>query len=147
LHAGSLVVILLFFRTNIANILRALLKRDFASETGKLALYIAIGTVPVALAGYILHDTVELLFNNALAVGIALLFTGLLLFFSGRREEGHRDLGFVSSVLTGMAQARCSGSGHFTERCHHKHRPAVQSGKGEGIQNGSFLVPFRFLLG
>ncbi len=50
LHVGSLVVILLFLRREIMSILSAVWRRDFASEPGKLAIYIAVGTVPVALA-------------------------------------------------------------------------------------------------
>jgi len=104
LHVGSLVVILLFLRKDIWGILVAVLRREFTSESGKLAIYVAIATVPVALAGYFLHDRVESLFQSVLAVGIALLFTGLLLFLT-RCREGSRELGFVSSLLVGIAQA------------------------------------------
>ena len=104
LHVGSLAVILLFLRRDIWGILAAVMRRDFAGESGKLAIYIAVGTVPVALAGYFWHDTVESLFQNVLAVGVALLFTGLLLFLT-RCREGSRELGYVSSLLVGIAQA------------------------------------------
>jgi len=104
LHLGSLAVILLFLRTDIWGVLVAVWRRDFAGESGKLAMYVAVGTVPVALAGYFLHDTVESLFQSVLGVGVALLFTGLLLFLT-RCREGSRDLGFVSSLLVGIAQA------------------------------------------
>lgn len=104
LHVGSLMIILLFLRTEIANILTAVWRRDFTSVSGKLAIYVAIGTVPVALAGYFLHDAVESLFGSALAVGVALLFTGLLLFCT-RFREGSRELGPVTSLLIGIAQA------------------------------------------
>ena len=104
LHAGSLIVILLFLRTEIASILRAAWRRDFTSESGKLAIYVIVGTVPVALVGYFLHDVFEDLFGSALAVGVALLFTGLLLFCT-RFREGSRELGYGTSLLIGIAQA------------------------------------------
>ena len=104
LHAGSLVVIILFLRTEILSILRAIWKRDFASEPGRLAIYIAIGTLPIGLAGYFLHDTFEALFDNVLVVGIALVLTGFLLLCTLCREGSHNP-GYGSSLLVGIAQA------------------------------------------
>ncbi|MGQ9565075.1 MAG: undecaprenyl-diphosphate phosphatase [Candidatus Bathyarchaeales archaeon] len=104
LHFGTLTVILVVFRKDIKKILQALMRRDFASEDGKLAGYIIVGTIPAAVIGYLFHDFFQSLFQNALAVSVALLFTGCLLFVSERRQ-GNRSLGFVDSVLIGVAQA------------------------------------------
>jgi len=104
LHAGSLVVILIFLRQAILSIVIAIWRRDFASEYGRLAMYLVIGTAPVALAGYFLHDIFEALFDNVLAVGVALLVTGFIL-LSTRYHEGRQDTGYRSSLLVGIAQA------------------------------------------
>ncbi|MBX5326217.1 MAG: undecaprenyl-diphosphate phosphatase [Candidatus Bathyarchaeia archaeon] len=104
LHFGTLIVILVVFRRDIERILKALTRRDFASEDGKLAGYVIIGTIPAVIIGYLFHDFFQSLFQNALAVSVALLFTGCLLFVSERRL-GNRPLGFVDSVLIGVAQA------------------------------------------
>lgn len=104
LHLGSLVVILLFLRAEIANISRAVWRRDFGGEWGKVGVFVIIGTIPVALAGYFLHDRVEDLFGSPFAVGVALLFTGLLLFCT-RFRDGSHQLGYFTSVLIGVAQA------------------------------------------
>jgi undecaprenyl-diphosphatase len=104
LHAGTVVVILVVFRKDIADIIRALIKWDFKTEEGKLAVFIAIGSVPIAFVGYFLHDFIESLFNNLLAIALALLFTGSILFFSEKRQ-GNRRLGFLDSLLVGLAQA------------------------------------------
>lgn len=104
LHAGSLAVILVFVRADIAAMLGAVWRRDFASDPGRLAIHVAVGTVPVALAGYFLHDRIEALFHNVLAVGVALLFTGMLLFCT-RRRDGSRELSLPVSLLVGIAQA------------------------------------------
>jgi undecaprenyl-diphosphatase len=104
LHAGTAVVILVVFRKDVTDIIRALVKRDFESEGGKLALYISVGSVPIAFVGYFLHDFLESLFNNLLAIGLALLFTGFILFFSEKRQ-GNRRLCILDSLLVGLAQA------------------------------------------
>jgi undecaprenyl-diphosphatase len=104
LHAGTVLVILVVFKKDVANIIRALTKRDFETEEGKLALFIAAGSVPIALVGYFLHDFIEMLFNNLITVAIGLLFTGSILFFSEKRH-GNKRLGVLDSLLVGLAQA------------------------------------------
>jgi undecaprenyl-diphosphatase len=103
LHLGTVIVVIVFFRQDIINIIRALAKGDLANEDGRLALYVIIGTIPVAIVGYALRNTIESLFENALAVGTALLFTGFLLFFSEWRES-NKKLGFLDSLFIGLAQ-------------------------------------------
>jgi undecaprenyl-diphosphatase len=108
LHVGTLLVVLTVFRKDILDIIKALAKRDFETEEGKLALFIAVGSVPIALVGaifsFIFHDFVESLFSNLPAVGFALLITGCILFVSEKRID-NRKLGILDSLLIGLAQA------------------------------------------
>jgi len=104
LHAGTLVVILVVFRQEIINILKAITKRDFASEDGKLAPFIIVGTIPTAALGYIFHDQIQSLFSNLFAVSIALLFTGALLYIS-EIKENNKPLSFTDSLFIALAQA------------------------------------------
>ena len=104
LHVGTVIVVLTVFRKDIAEIIRALVKRDFETEEGRLALFIAAGSVPIALIGFVFHDFFESLFDNLLVVGIALLITGFVLFFSEKRI-GNRKMGILDSLLIGLAQA------------------------------------------
>lgn len=103
LHVGTLIVVLTVFRKDIADIIKAVVKRDFEKEKGKLALFIVVGSVPIAIIGFIFHDVIESLFSNLLAVGIALIITGSVLFFSEKRL-GNRKMGFLDSLLIGLAQ-------------------------------------------
>jgi len=104
LHVGTLIVVLTVFRKDVAEIIKALVKRDLETEEGKLALFIAVGSVPIAIIGFIFHDFFESLFSNLPAVGLALLITGFMLFFSEKRI-GNRKMGMLDSVLIGVAQA------------------------------------------
>lgn len=103
LHLGTLLVIVGFFRRDIVEILRALSKRDFRSEHGRLGVLVVVGSVPTAVLGYVFQDLFKSFFDNLVVVGAALLATGVLLFFSERRE-GERDLTYVDSLLMGVAQ-------------------------------------------
>jgi len=103
LHVGTLLVVLAVFRKDIANIIKAVVKRDFETEEGKLALFIVVGSVPIAIIGFIFHDVIESLFSNLLAVGLALIITGSVLFFSEKRI-GNKKMGIIDSLLIGLAQ-------------------------------------------
>jgi len=103
LHVGTLCVVLLMFWRDIVEIFKALIKLDFKTEEGKLALYIPMGSVPTALIGFLFRDVFESFFHNLLAVGIALLITGSFLYFSESRKNG-REMGWLDSLLIGIAQ-------------------------------------------
>ena len=104
LHTGTVIVVLVAFRKDIEEIVKALAMGDFKNEEGRLALFIAVGSVPIALIGFVFHGFFESLFNNLLAVGLALLITGIVLFFSEKRR-GNKKLGILDSLIIGLAQA------------------------------------------
>jgi len=103
LHLGTLCVVLLTFWKDLAEIFKALIRLDFKTEEGKLALYIAVGSVPTAVIGFFFYDIFESFFYSLLAVGVALLITGSFLYISERRKNG-RELGCLDSLLIGIAQ-------------------------------------------
>jgi undecaprenyl-diphosphatase len=103
LHVGTLCVIIVVFWKDIGKMVVAIVKLDFRREEGKLALFIAVGSIPTALIGFFFHDVFESFFHNVLAVGIAFLITGLLLHVS-ERQKGERRLNYLDSLLTGIAQ-------------------------------------------
>jgi len=103
LHVGTLMVVLTVFRKDILEIIKAFVRRDFETEEGKLALFIIVGSVPIAIIGFVFYDFLKSLFSNLLAVGIALLITGCVLFFSEKRI-GNRKIGILDSLLIGLAQ-------------------------------------------
>jgi len=103
LHIGTLCVVLAVFRKEVVGILKALVKLDFEAEEGRLALFIAVGSIPTALIGYFFHDILESFFYNVLVVGVALVANGIFLFFSERRGDG-KKLDYFDSLLVGIAQ-------------------------------------------
>jgi len=103
LHIGTLCAVVVFFWKDIMNILRALVRLDFKSEDGKLALLLIVGIVPGAVIGLLITHFFEAFFLNLVLVGEALLITGLFLFIS-QRKTSRKELGYVDSSLIGLAQ-------------------------------------------
>jgi undecaprenyl-diphosphatase len=103
LHVGTLLVVLIAFWKDIARMLKALAQRDFASEDGKLAVFIVVGNVPTALIGFVFRDFFKSFFYNPLAVGIALLGTGFVLYVSKYGKNG-KEMSYLDAFLIGIAQ-------------------------------------------
>lgn len=91
------------FWSDVAEIFRALARFDFKSDEGKLALYIAIGSGPTGIIGFLFHDLFESFFHNLLAVGVAMLITGSFLYISQLEKNGKR-MNWLDSLLIGTAQ-------------------------------------------
>jgi undecaprenyl-diphosphatase len=103
LHLGTLSVVVVFFRRDILGILQAILKRDFESEEGRMGFFIIVGSVPTGVIGFVFLDLFEAFFDNLYIVGLSLLATGVLLFFSDRKE-GSKPVTYLDSFLVGIAQ-------------------------------------------
>jgi len=104
LHFGTLLAVIVFFWKDIVKILKSLFKLDFKSKDGKLIPFIMIGTIPVALIGFIFHDIIKSFFSNLLAVGISLIITGIILLLT-KKSQGKKELTLFDSILIGIAQA------------------------------------------
>jgi len=103
LHIGTVFVVLAVFWRDIIKIVKAFISLDFKTDEGKLAIFITVGSVPTALIGFFFHDIFESFSHNLVAVGVALLINGFVLFISKRRKTD-RELSFLDSLLIGTAQ-------------------------------------------
>jgi undecaprenyl-diphosphatase len=104
LHVATLLVILLFFRTDVKNILAALGKGDFKSENGKLIPLIVVGTLPAALMGVVFGDALDTNFNSLLALGVGFIVSGFVLYGSKFNRERKDDITYFDALLIGIAQ-------------------------------------------
>jgi undecaprenyl-diphosphatase len=103
LHVATLIVIVAVFWKDIAKILPALIKLDFRSEYGRLALFIVLASIPTAVIGYVFRDFFVSLFSNLLVVGVALIANGVLL-FSTKFAKAVKKVNYKDSVLIGIVQ-------------------------------------------
>lgn len=101
LHGGTLLSILVVYRTRIVRLL---------TEDRRMILCLAVGTLPAVMVGLPLHEiaTLKVWLQNASLAGCLLPCTGLMLFWSGRRLEGttdYREISLWQAWVIGMAQA------------------------------------------
>ena len=134
LHLGTLAAVLVYFRADLLGMARAL-PRAVADPIGvlrgprpgpgpgrpddpdaRLALLIAIGTIPGGVAGLLVEGTVEGIYHGdggtadgaIVAIAVALMALALLLFAAERAARHVRGLASVrlpDAVVVGLAQA------------------------------------------
>lgn len=111
LHLGTLIAVLIFFRKEIIEIIKALYfglkNKDYSSKDFKTGAYIMLGTVITVLIAFPLNEVAEYLVFKPAIVGILLIFTGSLLLFSewyGKKIDTKKDITLKSSILIAIAQ-------------------------------------------
>jgi undecaprenyl-diphosphatase len=110
---GTLAAVVVYFWKDIWQILvgcwKALRTRSLKdNESARLGLLVALATIPAGIFGLLIKDQVEAAFHSALAVGIFLLVTALLLFLAewlGKRTRNLSKLSWLDAVVIGLAQA------------------------------------------
>ena len=121
LHLGTLIAVLWFFRYDIIKMIRSWIssvqdliqgrfQEGFYSDPYKrLAWYVILGTIPVALVGVLFEDAVDSLFAGALYVPAFFLFvTGTILYLSQRMASGNVNMNNISkkeAIWMGLGQA------------------------------------------
>ena len=80
-HAATVLATIVVFRKEIWKLLCGLFKFRYNDETDYI-LKICLSMIPVFFVGLFLKDKVEGLFSSLLVVGLALVVTSMLLFFS-----------------------------------------------------------------
>lgn len=111
-HLGTLIAVLIFFRKDIINIIKAMYNalktKDWSDNEAKLGLYIIIGTFLTILLAYPLNEAAEKLVYSPSIVGILLFFTGFTLLYSEYKskkiETKKSQIDLKSSIFIGLAQ-------------------------------------------
>ena len=148
LHLATLVAVAGYFARDwysmvVAFVAPGRLPGRTAATWRRLAIWLAVGTVPAALAGVLLQSFFESLFSSTLAVGIFLILTGCLLTLADlvagraeRRRRTRRRLGVggcpLDRLLPGAghrAGAQPVGGYHLWRRV-----PGTRSSGGGALQ-------------
>ena len=108
LHLGTLIGAIAYFRKDVVRYVRAGFRRGALSTgDGKLAWLIAASTVPAALTGALLADTIEEKTGYIWLIATMLIVFGLVLGWADR-QTGTRTIeqvGIRDVVLMGVGQA------------------------------------------
>jgi undecaprenyl-diphosphatase len=110
LHIGTLAAIVIFFRREIAEMVRALpgaLSRD-AGPSGRMIRLIVIGTLPVVVVGLTLNHYIEDVLRTPAVTAVTLTIGATAMLVAerlGPRRRTEHDIGLFEAVLIGCAQA------------------------------------------
>ena len=113
LHVGTLLAVLIYFRSDIAGLIRGFLSTfrglDFRGNADqRLAWYIIAASFPAAVAGFLLEDQIEYYVRNPMVIVFTLVIGGLLFLLAERttkQKNEMRSLSFGGAFFVGIAQA------------------------------------------
>lgn len=110
---GSVVAVLIYFWADIQQILhggwQAMVKKDWDREEWRILVGIAVGTLPVLVAGFVLKSTLnndKSTINNMVTIAVAAIVMSLLLGLAelGSRKRSFDQLTIRDGILMGVGQ-------------------------------------------
>ena len=110
-HFGSLVAVCAFFRADIASLIAGgfrVLRGDLSKPESRMALAIAMGTVPAALAGLLFASWIEVNLRDPAVIVYTLAGYGVLMAIAdrvGKSERNMAGVGYRDALIIGFAQA------------------------------------------
>ncbi len=108
LHLGTLLAVLIYFRSDIAFLIRGFGGGKAGAAGRRLMVFLVLGTIPIGLVGTTFSDVIERSFTQLAVVGGGLLFTGAILLFStrlSREDRGLDDVSAKDTLVIGLAQS------------------------------------------
>ena len=110
-HFGSLAAVCIFFRRDILSLLGGgiqVLGGNVKTPESRMALAIAMGTVPASIAGLMFASWIEGNLRDPAVIVYTLAGYGILMALAdrfGRRERNMSDVGYKDAIIIGCAQA------------------------------------------
>jgi undecaprenyl-diphosphatase len=111
-HLGTLVAVLIFFRTKLVELCSSIIKSAFTggkseqdSSNMRLVWFLILGSIPAALFGFFLKDFVEAAFNSARWASGEFIITGAILISTIWAREKGKELNNWNTIFIGVAQA------------------------------------------
>src|SRR3954463_12500287 len=109
---GTMAAVLIYFRDDLWRIVRtwflSLRNPELRSDLdARMGWYIGLGTIPIAIFGFIFRDQIESGGRNLYLIGTALIVLGLVLLYADRVAKRTRTLESFTSrdaIVTGLAQ-------------------------------------------
>lgn len=121
LHVGTLVAIFTFFWKDIINIIKGFIVSIINLTEGfdkfkdglrrvpeeRFAWLILIATIPTGIIGLLFNNAIETIFRGTVFVGLFLIITGIILYYSERHSSGNiteKDMSFKQAITIGICQ-------------------------------------------
>jgi undecaprenyl-diphosphatase len=104
-HGATVLSTIFVFWKEILNLITGTLKFKMNDETSYV-LKILVSMIPVGIAGILLKDPIEKLFNgNLVFIGLMLLVTSCVLAAAHFFKKKERSIGYKDALIIGIAQA------------------------------------------
>ena len=100
-HLGTLVSVLCIFWKEILSLILNITDKN----TREYIFYIILGTIPAAIIGFGAKSYISELFDSVQLVSVALMVTGLILFFSQKVKKNSLAIDANKALLIGITQA------------------------------------------
>jgi undecaprenyl-diphosphatase len=105
---GPLAALIVYFWKDLWSYVIAFFARPFSTPNNRMAWYIIIATIPALIAGVLLKNTVEGLFQNPLLEAAIRLFASAILLslaeWLGRRVRNLSDIKWLDALIIGIFQ-------------------------------------------
>jgi len=109
-HVGTLIAVLLYFRSDIVRLASAWLRSFFGGNNtiqSKLAWMLLVATIPAGIAGLVLVDYIEQYARSLWVISFTSIAFALLLYWSdkaGSKNINIEQLNWKSILIIGLAQ-------------------------------------------
>jgi len=104
-HGATVLSTIVVFKKEIVSLFLGVIKCKMNEETIYI-LKLIVSMIPVGIAGLLLKDKVESLFDGDIVfVGFMLLITASLLAFAHFVRKRGREIGYLDALIIGLAQA------------------------------------------
>jgi len=104
-HGATVLSTLVVFWREIIALIKGTLKFKMNEETSYV-LKIILSMIPVGIAGLLLQDHIEKMFDGDIVfVGFMLIITSILLAFAHFVRKRGRNIGYLNAFIIGLAQA------------------------------------------
>lgn len=111
MHIGTLAAVVLYFRLDVAALVGGFfdILRGRRSREGHLLSMVLLATLPVVVAGFLLHDRIANDWRSPLLITVTTALFGVVLWLADRRAaraQGCVDaIGWREAAIIGLAQA------------------------------------------
>ena len=82
IHFGTLIAAVIYFRSELKEMLNALITKQLSSQDNKLSLNLFVAVLPILFIGFFVRDHVDVLLRNSEVIAYATILFGLLLFIA-----------------------------------------------------------------
>lgn len=102
LHFGTFLATIIFFRKEIAMIIKGLFKKE--SSAASYVVNIIIGNIPIVIFALLFRNTIEATFSDVKIVMIFWGMTGVILLLTTLAQKGNKDISLFRAFIIGIGQ-------------------------------------------